>query len=176
VGEALGVTRQAAQQRQKGILGRLGDKLGNRGLFARFTDRARTAVVVAQEAARERSHDYIGTEHLLVGLVRPQDGIAVEALRRCGVTREAVEAAVDARVERGTGTPRGHIPFTPRSKKALELALREALDLGHNYLGTEHVLLALAAGDGVATDVLADLGVDHARAKAEVLAVLSERG
>jgi Clp amino terminal domain, pathogenicity island component len=173
IGEALGVTRQAAQQRHGGLLDRLVGKL-KEGRFKRFTQRARTAVIEAQEAARARNHSYIGTEHLLLGLFAADDqNVAVQALARLGLDRATVERLVDERVTPGTTPLKGHIPFTPRAKKTLELALREALSLGHNYIGTEHIVLALRqVEDGVAGQVLADQGVTVDALRAEIIKLL----
>jgi hypothetical protein len=176
IGDALGVTRQAAQQRHGGLLDRLLKGFKGR-TFNRFTERARTAVTEAQAAARARNHGYIGTEHVLLGLYAGDDAnVAVRALARLGVDRAAVERLVDERVERGAAPVRGHIPFTPLAKKALELALREALALGHNYIGTEHIVLALRRVDeGVAGQVLAELGVSYGDLRATVMDVLTGR-
>ena len=131
-------------------------------MFERFTDRARRVVVLAQEEARLLNHNYIGTEHLLLGLIHEGEGVAAKTLEALGVGLEAVRSQVNDMV--GSGEHRskeGHIPFTPRAKKVLELSLREAIDLSHNYIGTEHVLLGLIREhDGVAAKVLAQLGVD----------------
>ena len=125
-------------------------------MFERFTDRARRVVVLAQEEARMLSHNYIGTEHILLGLIHEGDGIAAKALESLGVSLEAVRAQVEEIIGQGQQAPSGHIPFTPRAKKVLELSLREALQLGHNYIGTEHILLGLIReGEGVAAQVLA---------------------
>ena len=175
VGEVLGVSRQAAQQRQAGLFGRLGKRIGQAGLFKRFTTPARTTVVDAQEAARLLGHDRIGTEHVLLSIARREDGVAAEVFRRTGVTAGDVEAAVMARTEPGAATSKGHIPFTREAKDALTLALRESLGLGHTYIGTEHILLALTATPP-AGEVLAGLGLDHERVRAEVRAVLAEPG
>ncbi len=141
--------------------------------FARFTDRARRATVVAQEEARLLNHNYLGTEHLLLGLLRERDGIAAKALASLGISLEAVRAQVEEIIGRGTAAPTGHIPFTPRAKKVMELSLREALQLGHNYIGTEHILLGLLReGEGVAAQVLVKLGADHARLHKQVLRLL----
>ena len=124
-------------------------------MFERFTDRARRVVVLAQEEARMLSHNYIGTEHILLGLIHEGDGIAAKALESLGVSLEAVRAQVEEIIGQGQQAPSGHIPFTPRAKKVLELSLREALQLGHNYIGTEHILLGLIReGEGVAAQVL----------------------
>jgi ATP-dependent Clp protease ATP-binding subunit ClpA len=139
-------------------------------MFERFTERARRVVVLAQEEARELDHDYIGTEHILLGLLREGNGMAARALDGLGISRPAVRDRVVEMIGRGERTPSGHIPFTPRAKKALELSLREALQLGHNYIGTEHILLGLIReGEGVAALVLADLGADLASVRAKVL-------
>ncbi len=125
-------------------------------MFERFTHRARRAVVLAQEEARRLNHNYIGTEHLLLGLLEP-GGIAAQALMRFGMTATGVRDEVAARVGRGSEPPKGRIPFTPRAKKTMELSLREALSLSHNYIGTEHILLGLIReGDGVAAQILAE--------------------
>src|SRR5204863_209858 len=124
-------------------------------MFERFTDRARNAVVLAQEEARRLDHNYIGTEHILLGLLRDPDSVAGRALVRLGVSLDATRNAVEEIIGRGGTAPEGHIPFTPRAKKVLELSLREALQLGHNYIGTEHILLGLVReGDGVAAQIL----------------------
>jgi ATP-dependent Clp protease ATP-binding subunit ClpC len=124
-------------------------------MFERFTDRARRSVVLAQEEARSFNHNYIGTEHLLLGLIREGEGLAAKVLGEVGLDIETVRGELDTRVGRGASQPRGHIPFTPRAKKVLELSLREALKLGHNYIGTEHVLLGLVReGEGVAAQIM----------------------
>lgn len=131
--------------------------------FHRFTDRARTAVVVAQDEARRLKHNYIGTEHVLLGLIGVRSGVAGEALQLLGVTGEAVRREVEEIIGRGANTPTGHIPLTPRAKLVIsECALREAFQLGHNYIGTEHLLLGLLReGQGVAAQVLVRLGASH---------------
>ena len=157
------------------MLGRFGGRGQRRPLFQRFTDRARRAVTLAQEEARELGHDHIGTEHILLGLLRVPEGVAARALESFGISREAVVAKVEEIVGRGQGSPGGHIPFTPRSKKVLELALREALQLGHNYIGTEHVLLGLVReGEGVAAKVMVELGADLPRVRAQVMELLDD--
>ena len=144
------------------------------GVFERFTDRSRAVVVLAQEEARLLNHNYIGTEHLLLGLIHEGEGIAAKALERLGVSREVVRARVEEIIGQGGSSPSGHIPFTPRAKKVLELSLREALQLGHNYIGTEHLLLGLIReGEGVAAQVLAQLGLDLALVRQEVIQLLS---
>ncbi|WP_285904697.1 ATP-dependent Clp protease ATP-binding subunit [Paractinoplanes hotanensis] len=140
-------------------------------MFERFTDRARRVVVLAQEEARLLNHSYIGTEHLLLGLLREGEGLAARALGSQGVTLSAVRERVEGKVGLGASSPGGHIPFTPRAKKVLELALRESLQLGHNYIGAEHLLLGLIReGEGVALQVL---GADPSRVREQVLTLLS---
>jgi ATP-dependent Clp protease ATP-binding subunit ClpC len=139
-------------------------------MFERFTERARRVVVHAQEEARELNHNYIGTEHLLLGLMREPESIAARALRELEISQEAAREQVIQIVGRGKKEPSGHIPFTPRAKKVLELSLREALQLGHNYIGTEHILLGLVReGDGVAAQVLISLGGTLSRVRDKVL-------
>ncbi len=145
-------------------------------MFERFTDRARRVVVLAQEEARLLNHNYIGTEHLLLGMVHEGEGVAAEALEQVGVSLASVRAEVEKIIGRGDEHPGAHIPFTRRAKKVLELSLREALQLGHNYIGTEHILLGLIReGDGVAAQVLTKLGVDLTRARQQVLEILTTR-
>src|SRR5665647_358913 len=129
-------------------------------MFERFTDRARRVVVLAQEEARMLNHNYIGTEHILLGLIHEGEGVAAKALESLGISLDAVREQVQEIIGQGQQAPSGHIPFTPRAKKVLELSLREALQLGHNYIGTEHILLGLIReGEGVAAQVLVKLGV-----------------
>jgi hypothetical protein len=143
-------------------------------MFERFTDRARRVVVLAQGEARFLNHDYIGTEHILLGLVHEDQGVAARALTELGISLEAVRAEVKAIVGQGERPPGGHIPFTPRAKKVLELSLREAMGLGHNYIGTEHILLGLIReGEGVAAQVLVKLGADLERVRQQVVQLLS---
>jgi Clp amino terminal domain, pathogenicity island component len=173
IGGCLGVTRQAAQQRQGGLIGRLVQGLAQ-GKFQRFTPRARAAVIAAQTAARDRNHSWVGTEHLLLGLYAGGDNLAVAALDRLGVERAVVERRVDERLPSGEEPVRGHIPFTPRAKQALELSLREALWLGHNYLGTEHIVLAIRQIDeGVAAQILAELDVTADRLRETIVGLLA---
>jgi ATP-dependent Clp protease ATP-binding subunit ClpC len=139
-------------------------------MFERFTDRARRVVVLAQEEARMLSHNYIGTEHILLGLAHEGEGVAAKALEGLGIHLEAVRQQVEQIIGKGQQAPSGHIPFTPRAKKVLELSLRESLQLGHDYIGTEHILLGLIReGDGVAAQVLVRLGADLNRVRAEVI-------
>ena len=143
-------------------------------VFERFTDRARRVVVLAQEEARQLSHSYIGTEHVLLGLIHEGEGVAAKALESLGISLEAVRGQVEEIIGRGGSAPSGHIPFTPRAKKVLELSLREALQLGHNYIGTEHILLGLIReGEGVAAQVLVKLGADLSRVRQTVIQLLS---
>jgi prophage maintenance system killer protein len=145
--------------------------------FQSFTDRARRAVQVAQEQAHLLNHNYVGTEHLLLGLLGEGEGVAAKALASFGISLEAVRAQVEELIGHGQSAPAGHIPFTPRAKKALELSLREALQLGHNYVGTEHILLGLAReGEGVAAEMLVGFGAGHARLRDQVLQVLTGEG
>ncbi|MFT4299274.1 MAG: ATP-dependent Clp protease ATP-binding subunit [Aeromicrobium sp.] len=139
-------------------------------MFERFTDRARRVVVLAQEEARMLSHNYIGTEHILLGLIQEGEGVAAKALESLDISLEAVRAQVEDIIGQGQQAPSGHIPFTPRAKKVLELSLREALQLGHNYIGTEHILLGLIReGEGVAAQVLVKLGADLNRVRQQVI-------
>ncbi len=143
-------------------------------MFERFTDRARRVVVLAQEEARMLNHNYIGTEHILLGLIHEGEGVAAKALESLGIALEGVRAQVEEIIGQGQQSPSGHIPFTPRAKKVLELSLREALQLGHNYIGTEHILLGLIReGEGVAAQVLVKLGADLNRVRQQVLQLLS---
>jgi ATP-dependent Clp protease ATP-binding subunit ClpC len=143
-------------------------------MFERFTDRARRVVVLAQEEARLLNHNYIGTEHILLGLIHEGEGVAAKALESLGISLESVREQVQEIIGQGQQAPSGHIPFTPRAKKVLELSLREALQLGHNYIGTEHILLGLIReGEGVAAQVLIKLGADLNRVRQQVLQLLS---
>jgi ATP-dependent Clp protease ATP-binding subunit ClpC len=143
-------------------------------MFERFTDRGRRVVVLAQEEARLLNHIYIDTEHLLLGLIHEGEGVAAQVLAELSISLEAVRAQVEEIIGQGERAPTGHIPFTPRAKKVLELSLREALQLGHNYIGTEHILLGLIReGEGVAAQVLVKLGGDLWRVRQQVIQVLS---
>jgi len=143
-------------------------------MFERFTDRARRVVVLAQEEARMLNHNYIGTEHILLGLIHEGEGVAAKALEALDISLEAVRSQVEEIIGQGQQAPSGHIPFTPRAKKVLELSLREALQLGHNYIGTEHILLGLIReGEGVAAQVLVKLGADLNRVRQQVIQLLS---
>ncbi len=145
-------------------------------MFEKFTDRARRVVVLAQEEARLLNHDYIGTEHLLLGLIHEGEGVAARALESLGISLEDVRRNVEEMVPRGQHELSGHIPFTPRAKKVLELSLRESQQLGHDYIGTEHILLGLIReGEGVAAQVLVNLGADLNRVRQQVLQLLRGR-
>ncbi|MGZ4125731.1 MAG: Clp protease N-terminal domain-containing protein, partial [Actinomycetota bacterium] len=143
-------------------------------MFERFTDRARRVVVLAQEEARMLNHNYIGTEHILLGLIHEGEGVAAKALESLNISLEAVRQQVEEIIGQGQAAPTGHIPFTPRAKKVLELSLREALQLGHNYIGTEHILLGLIReGEGVAAQVLQKLGADLNKVRQQVIQLLN---
>jgi ATP-dependent Clp protease ATP-binding subunit ClpA len=143
-------------------------------VFERFTERARQVVVLAQEEARALGHNYIGTEHVLLGLLREEEGIAARALQALDVTLPDVRGQVARIVGQGDEAPTGQIPFTPRAKKVLELSLREALGLGHNHIGTEHILLGLAReNDGVAARILLDFDADAEKIHNEVIRIIS---
>jgi ATP-dependent Clp protease ATP-binding subunit ClpA len=145
-----------------------------RRVFERFTERARQVIVLAQEEARELGHNYIGTEHILLGLLREDDGLGAQALHAFGLTVEGTREQVVAKVGRGDGQSEGQIPFTPRAKKTLELSLREALDLGDNFIGTDHLLLGLLREpDGVAASVLTDSNIDAEGLRRKVLELIS---
>jgi ATP-dependent Clp protease ATP-binding subunit ClpA len=143
-------------------------------MFERFTDGSRRVVVLAQEEARMLNHNYIGTEHILLGLLREGDGYAATALESLGISLDAVRQQVEEIIGHGQQAPSAHIPFTPRAKGVLELSLRESLQLGHGYIGTEHILLGLLReGDGVAAQVLVRLGADLDRVREQVLQLLA---
>lgn len=142
-------------------------------MFERFTDRARRVIVLAQVEARTLNHHYIGTEHLLLGLLAEGEGVASRALSSLGLSFEETRNEVQSIIGKGSSPPTGHLPFTPRAKKVLELSLREALQLQHNYIGTEHILLGLIReGEGVAAQVLLKKGIDLGRAQAKVIEML----
>jgi ATP-dependent Clp protease ATP-binding subunit ClpC len=145
-------------------------------MFERFTDEARRVIVLAQEEARMLNHNYIGTEHILLGLIREGHGVGAKALESMGISLDAVRHEVEEIIGRGQEARSDHIPFTPRAKKVLELSLREALALGHTYIGTEHILLGLIrAGNGVAPQVLVKLGAELNRTRLVVIQVLTGR-
>ena len=142
-------------------------------MFERFTDRARRVIVLAQEEARLLNHGYIGTEHILLGLIHEGEGVAAKALESLGISLDMVRQQVEQIIGQGEHSPSGHIPFTPRGKKVLELSRREADQLGHSYIGTEHILLGLIReGDGVAAQVLVKLGADLNRVRQQVIQLL----
>jgi hypothetical protein len=145
------------------------------GMFERFSEKARKVTVLAQEEARQLNHNYIGTEHLLLGLVREGEGVASQALTTLGISAPAVRSVVESLIGRGKDTVGGgHIPFTPRAKTVLEMSLRESVQLGHNYIGTEHLLLGLIReGEGFASQALTKLGVELGTARQQVIDILS---
>jgi hypothetical protein len=148
-------------------------EMGGAGMFERFTDRARRVVVLAHEESRMLNHNYIGTEHILLGLIREYEGVAAKALESLGISLETVRQQVEEIIGQGQQALSGHIPFTPRAKKVLELSLRESRQLDHNYIGTEHILLGLIReGEGVAAQVLMRLGADLNRVRQEVIQLL----
>jgi ATP-dependent Clp protease ATP-binding subunit ClpC len=143
-------------------------------MFEKFTDKARRVVVLAQEEAKLLNHNYIGTEHILLGLIHEGEGVAAKSLEALGINLESVREQVQEIIGQGQQSPTGHIPFTPRAKKVLELSLREALQLGHSYIGTEHLLLGLIReGEGVAAQVLTKLGADTNKVRQQVIQLLS---
>lgn len=177
IGDVLGVSKQAAQQRHGDVGGLLSRFFGGqgrgtgRGLFRRFTDRARNAVVEAQNEARGLNHNYIGTEHVLLGLLLDDESVATKVLQGFSISRDEVVAEIEARIGRGEDpVKRGHIPFTPLAKKSLEGALKSARELDHTYIGTEHILLGvLSVDDGVGAQILHDRGVTRANARKAII-------
>ncbi len=180
--------RDAARVKEAPMPGRPAMPLGERlrratmrrqpkGMFQRFTDRARQVVVLAQEEARLLRHNYVGTEHLLLGLLHEGEGVAARALASQGISRNDVRSQVEEIIGSGRSPVTGHIPFTPRAKKVLGLSLREALALGHQYIGTEHLLLAmLREGHGVAAQILTRFGTSHSQVREQVLGLLTGEG
>lgn len=143
-------------------------------MFQRFTDRARRVVVLAQEEARMLRHNYIGTEHMLLGLIHEEEGVAAKALESLNISLDAVRQQVEEIIGEGQALPVGHIPFTPRVKKVFELSLREALQLGHNFIGTEHLLLGLVReGEGVGVEVMKRLGANMNQIRHHVMQQLT---
>lgn len=143
-------------------------------MFERMTDRGRRVIVLAQEEARMLNHNYIGTEHILLGLIHEGEGIAAQGLESLGISLVDVRAKVEEIIGEGQSAPGGNIPFTPRAKKVLELSLREGLQLGHNYIGTEHILLGLIReGEGVGSQVLVKLGAELTRVRQQIIQLLS---
>ncbi len=180
IGTALGVSKQAAQQRHsllRSLIGKFTSSVESLGhVVKRFSSRARQVVVLGQDEARRMRHDHMGTEHLLLGLLAEGEGTAAQALQESGITADAARAEIIKIVPPGEGTRQGHLPFTPRAKKVLELALRESLQLHHNVLGTEHILLGLIReGEGVAAQVMMTLGADLSQLRESVLTLLASR-
>jgi hypothetical protein len=170
IGRSMGVSKQAAQKRFVPK-----EEPMDWGPFSRFTDFARRVVAQSQTEAQSANHGYIGTEHVLIALISLSDGLAAKALIAQGITEEQVRAAVKVAAPAGDEAVTGHIPFTPRVRKVLELAVREALRLGHNFVGTEHVLLGLLTeADGIGAKVLTGLGVDSDELERYIVAKLSE--
>ncbi|EWM16647.1 Clp protease N-terminal domain-containing protein [Kutzneria sp. 744] len=170
IGRSMGVSKQAAQKRFVPK-----DEPLDWGPFSRFTDLARKVVAQSQTEAQTAGHGYIGTEHVLLALISLSDGLAAKALIAQGLTEEQVRAAVKVAAPAGGETVTGHIPFTPRVRKVLELAVREALRLEHNFVGTEHILLGLMAeGEGIGVKVLTGLGVNTEELERHIVAKLSE--
>jgi hypothetical protein len=172
IGEAMGVTRQAAQQRQ-GFLDRLLERLDD-GKLARFTPRARTAVAEARTAARARNHAEVGSEHLLVAMYADEGAISAVVLRRLGLDRAIVEAELAERLPAGPAPVKGRIRFGESGRKVLETALAVALHMNHNYIGTEHLLLALREVDGGAAGILDAHGLTREQLEAAVIVRLAE--
>ena len=142
-------------------------------MFERFTDRARRVVVLAQEEARRLNHNYIGTEHILLGLIQEGEGHAAKAIEELNINIDSVRSEVVEIIGEGQQSPSGHIPFTPRAKKVLELSLREALQLGHNYIGTEHILLGLIQeGEGHAAKAIEELNINIDSVRSEVVEII----
>ncbi len=183
IAEALGLSHQrvhqivdegSAESFLRRVLGRRRGAASGAGWFERFTERARQVVVLAQEEARALGHEHVGTEHLLLGVLRVDDGLAARALNSLGITTEVVRREVERVVGRGADAPPGRMRFTPRAKKVLELALREARALEHNYIGTEHVLLALVREEeGVAFRILHDVGADAEKVRRAIVSMLA---
>jgi ATP-dependent Clp protease ATP-binding subunit ClpC len=146
-------------------------------MFERFTDRARRVLALAHEESRMLNHHYIGTEHILLGLIREGEGVAAQALESLGISLEVARPLVEEIIGRGRNAPGGRIPFTPRAQKVLELSLREALQLGHHYIDTEHILLGLTReGEGVAAQALVKVGADMHRVRVKVAELLGGGG
>jgi hypothetical protein len=181
VGTAIGVSKQAAQQRHtaegsivRRLVTRVSDLVGEHAGGPRFTERTRRAVEASEAEARRMRHRYVGTEHLLLGLLTEPEAVGPRALVGVGLDLGTLRGAIEEMVPPGDHAPGRHLPFTPRAKKALQLALREALALGHNYIGTEHLVLGLLReGGGIAHEVLAGLGADHDAVRAEVNRLLA---
>jgi hypothetical protein len=168
IGESLGVSKQAAQQRQ--VVRALGLTTVT---FERFTERARRVVASSEECAREFQHNYVGTEHLLLAQYSMPEGLGAQILTESGLSADVVRKAIRDRVGNGASVPDGHLPFTPRANEALTGALAAALELGHNYIGTEHLLLGLVRTDGLANEILKTAGLDTAELTPKVIAKLT---
>ncbi|MQA86168.1 MAG: ATP-dependent Clp protease ATP-binding subunit [Streptosporangiales bacterium] len=174
IGQSMGVTKQAAQKRFVPKMSDEGEVL-DAGVFNRFTDRARHVTVQSQEEARRAKHSYIGTEHIVLGLLHEPEGLAAKAIEALGVSLETVRETVTSAFGPACDPIPDHIPFTPRSKKVLELAIREALRFGHNYVGTEHILLGVLREEkGVGGKALIELGVTRDRAEEWITAALAD--
>ena len=168
IGEALGVSKQAAQQRQAARAG-----LASVVTFERFTERARHTVAASEECARALQHNYVGTEHLLLAQFSQPEGIAAKVLVEAGLTEESVRRAIRDKVAEGDQAPEGHIPFTPRAIDVFTAALGAALELGHNYIGTEHLLIGMVRTDGLAKQILTSAGLDEASISPKIAAKLA---
>lgn len=180
IGTALGVSKQAAQQRHSVLRSFIGKLVGviepfSGAMFKRFTSRARRTIVLAQEEARLLQHNYLGTEHLFLGLLAEGEGIGAQALAGAGITLDTARVGVEEITGRGQKMPSGHIRFTPGAKKALEQALREALELGHNDIGTEHLLLGmLTDSENIPVQILRTANTQPDQLRATVLALLNQ--
>lgn len=173
IGQSMGVSKQAAQKRF--VPGKSAEPLASDNVFARFTSQARQAVVAAQEEARQTQHDYIGTEHVVLGLLTVPNAIAVETVTALGHPPEDLRAAVVAALGPVSEAVPAHIPFTPQAKKVLELTIRESLRLGHNYVGTEHILLGLLGIDeGLGTKILVERGLTKEQAESWIIPTLRD--
>jgi Clp amino terminal domain, pathogenicity island component len=184
IGQALGVTKQGAQQRFAYRTRMIGELI-RRGsartavalpLLARFTPRARRSIGAAADEARRLNHDHVGTEHLLLGLLSEPDGLAVKALVACGHPATELRAAVEAKAHPGTEPVARQGPFAPDARRALHRTMREALKLGHNYIGTEHILLGLMKEEGPAAETLRGHGLTHDQLSEKVLELLARQG
>lgn len=182
IGTALGVSKQAAQQRHSSVRSLLGGlrsaaRITGAGLFSQFTNGAPQVALLAQEAARDLGHRRLGTEHLLLGLLRNADPIAARALTEAGLDHDAAVEHLTRLAGRGDPIPKGHLPFTPRAKKVLELSLRESRHLGHDQVGPEHILLGLLRdGDGLGAQVLVTAGIESAALRRSVTERLAATG
>jgi hypothetical protein len=176
IGEVLGMTKQAAQQRFRTRWFERFTRSRKTPYSTRFTDRARRAVETAEEEARSLNHNYIGTEHLLLGLLEDRSSVAAKALNSFSVTARDIRRMLKEEVGIGQSPVTGTIPFTPRAKRALEMSVREGRELGHNYVGTEHILLALTAlGEGLAAEFLRASGARYDNARTTVVSILTNQ-